>query len=284
MNQQHFTEEQESVFAAMRRQIALTAMPDPQPATLRERMASHPRLAVGGAGAVVAAAAATLATGAFTSAPPAFAVTTTRDSVTITLNDVGALNSLNARLAAENIPIRAVPVVAGCTATAQEANGPAGASQTLEAGSPSGPIGSMTIVLLQRPAPGYTIVVGLSSGGPLDAGPAQDRGTSAQLCGRVHHLTPKAPATPAQPTSHVSRQRAVQLRWQASDRSRETCSTAGTSNSGTTPTSLPCAEREALVRVLVCRLLGTVRRNAASRPREFGAEVLVGAARPRGGC
>ncbi|HEX3802432.1 MAG TPA: hypothetical protein VHV75_06300 [Solirubrobacteraceae bacterium] len=56
---------------------------------------------------------------ALTSAPPAFAVTKARDTVTIKLNDLGALGALNARLAAEKIPIRAVPVVAGCTAPAQ---------------------------------------------------------------------------------------------------------------------------------------------------------------------
>ncbi len=170
MNEQYFTDEQESVFEAMRRKIALTPLPDAQPASFRERIANHRRLLAGGAGAlamVAAVAAAVFATGAFTSAPPAFAVTTTRESVTITLNELGALNSLNAKLAAENIPIRAVSVVPGCTATAQEvgANGRVGVPQTLEAGSASGPVGSMTIVLGRRPAPGDTLVVGISRSG-----------------------------------------------------------------------------------------------------------------------
>jgi hypothetical protein len=116
---------------------------------------------------LVAVVAATLATGVLTSAPPAFAVTTTADTVTITLNDVGALDALNAKLAAENIPIRAVPVIPNCTATAQEvgANGEAGAPQTIEAGWASAPIGSMTIDLGQRPPPGDTLIVGISSDG-----------------------------------------------------------------------------------------------------------------------
>ncbi|HEX3802431.1 MAG TPA: hypothetical protein VHV75_06295 [Solirubrobacteraceae bacterium] len=49
MDDQHFTDGQESVIAAMRRQIAITPMPDPPIARFRERMASCPRLVVGGA-------------------------------------------------------------------------------------------------------------------------------------------------------------------------------------------------------------------------------------------
>jgi hypothetical protein len=170
MKERDSTDEQGSIFAAMRRQIAATPMLDAQPAPLRVRTANHRRLVAGGTGAlaiVVAVAAAAFVTGAFTSAPPAFAVTTTRNSVTITLHELGALNSLNAKLAAENIPIRAVPVVAGCTATAQEvsANGPVGAPQTLKAGSASGPVGTMTIVVGRRPAPGDTLVVGIARSG-----------------------------------------------------------------------------------------------------------------------
>jgi hypothetical protein len=162
MDQQHATNEPESVFAAMRRQIAVTPLPGPQPATLRQRLASHPRLTASVVGALVAvatAAAALFATGAFTSAPPAFTVTLTGNSVTITLKQFGALNSLNARLAAENIPVRAVPVVAGCTATAQVvgANGPI--TRTIKAGYVSGP-GTLHIGLTHRPPPGGTLVVG----------------------------------------------------------------------------------------------------------------------------
>jgi hypothetical protein len=162
MNEQQVTDVQESLFAAMRRQIALTPMHGSQPAKLRQRLASHPRFTAGVAGglvAVAAAAAAVFATGAFTSAPPAFAVSMTGDNVTITLHEFGALKSLNARLAAENIPIRAVPVVAGCTATAQfvGANGPV--TRTIKAGYVSGP-GTLHIRLTHRPAPGETLVVG----------------------------------------------------------------------------------------------------------------------------
>jgi hypothetical protein len=167
MNEQHLTDEQESVFAAMRRQIAQTPIPDPQPATLRQRLGSHPRLTVGGAGALVAvgtAAAAVFATGALTTAPPAFAVTLTGNRVTISLHEFGALHSLNARLAAENIPIRAVPVVKGCTATAQIVGAHGPITRTLKAGSTSGAAG-ITIVLKHRPPPGDTLVIAESRHG-----------------------------------------------------------------------------------------------------------------------
>jgi hypothetical protein len=166
MNEHQVTNEPESVFAAMRRQIALTPMPGPRPATLRQRLTSHPRLTASVAGGLVAiaAAGAVFATGAFTSAPPAFAVTVTGNSVTITLHEFGALSSLNARLAAENIPVRAVPVVAGCTATARlvGANGPV--TRTIKAGYVSGP-GTLHIELTHRPPHGDTLVVGASSNG-----------------------------------------------------------------------------------------------------------------------
>jgi hypothetical protein len=195
MHDHPFTDEPESVFAAMRRQIALTPIPDPQPATLRERLASHPRLAAGGAGALVAAAtiaAATLASGALTDAPPAFALTTTQESVTITLNDLGARGSLNAKLAADNIPIRAVPVVAGCTATVQAvgADGTTGPPQTLQAGSASGPA-TITIVLNQRPAPGDTLVVGVSSTGHWVLGPHKITGRVPSCVGESNTSLPK---------------------------------------------------------------------------------------------
>ena len=138
MNEQHVTDEHESVFDAMRRQIARTPLPGPQPATLRQCLASHPRLTASiavGLVAIAAAAAAIFAAGALTSASPAFAVTMTGNGVTISLHEFGALDALNAKLAAENIPVRAVPVVAGCTATAHVvgANGPV--TRTIKAGS-----------------------------------------------------------------------------------------------------------------------------------------------------
>lgn len=99
---------------------------------------------------------------------PAFAVTVTSNnsvtySVTVTLNDVAALGSLNAKLAAENLPIRAVPVVAGCTATVQQSG--TGSRQVLLAGTGSGPIGTLTFELGQRPPSGDTLIIGISSDG-----------------------------------------------------------------------------------------------------------------------
>lgn len=162
MNAQHVTGEPESLFAAMGRQIAATPIPDPQPPTLRHRLARHPRLAAGGAGALIAAAAAAVVlftTGAITSAPPAFAVTVSGNSITITLHQFGALDSLNARLAAENLPVRAVPVVPGCTATAQLVGAHGPITRTIHAGYVSGP-GTLHISLTHRPPPGETLVVG----------------------------------------------------------------------------------------------------------------------------
>jgi hypothetical protein len=145
----------------MRRQIALTPLPRTR-VTLRQRLSRHPRLTAGGAGVLVAAAvaaAAVLATGALTTAPPAFAVTVSGNSVTITLHQFGALKSLNARLAADDLPVRAVPVVPGCTATAQlvSAHGPV--TRTIKAGYVSGP-GTLHIDLTHRPPPGDTLVIG----------------------------------------------------------------------------------------------------------------------------
>jgi hypothetical protein len=162
MNEPHVTDGHESVFAAMRRQISQTPLPGPQPLTLWQRLASRPRLTASGAGALLAVAAATatlLATGGVTSAPPAFAVIVSGNSVTIKFRQFGALRSLNARLAAEHIPVRAVPVVGGCSATAEVigANGPVRA--TIKAGSVSGP-GTLHIDLTHRPPPGDTLVVG----------------------------------------------------------------------------------------------------------------------------
>jgi hypothetical protein len=166
MNEQQFAEDQESVFAAMRRQIAVTPMPAQQNRTLRERVSARTRLALsGGIGALIAAAVVAVATGVFTGATPAFAITTTSGGLRITLNDFGALPALNAKLAAENLPIRVVPALQGCTATARKvgANGSLTAPQTLHAGRASTPIGSIGIEHLRRPPAGYIYIVGISS-------------------------------------------------------------------------------------------------------------------------
>jgi hypothetical protein len=162
---EHRSPNEQSVFIGMRRQIAMTPLPE-RSRSLRQRTRS-PRLIAGSFGVLAAVFAASLVTGVFSSAPPAFAVTTTADTVTITLNDAGALDALNAKLAAENIPIRDVSIVPGCTATAQTvgADGEAGPPQTIEASSSRGPSGSMTIEINQQPAPGDTLIVALSSDG-----------------------------------------------------------------------------------------------------------------------
>jgi hypothetical protein len=111
------------LLSAMRQQIHMTPMPAPRrlPRVSAVRFAGRPRMLAGGATAAAAAAtAAVLAISAATTAPPAFAVTNNPDgTVTITLSDITGVSGLNARLASMGVAIRAVPVVSGCTATAQ---------------------------------------------------------------------------------------------------------------------------------------------------------------------
>jgi hypothetical protein len=114
--------EEPSLLAAMRHKIEITPMPAPgrRPRAPAVRFAGRRRILAGGASAAVAATAAVLAFGAATTAPPAFAITDNQDgSVTITLNELTGVSALNAKLASMGIAVRAVPVVSGCTSTAQ---------------------------------------------------------------------------------------------------------------------------------------------------------------------
>jgi hypothetical protein len=153
--------EPESVFAAMRRQIAITPLPAPRRLTVRERLSQHPRVAISGASAVLAVGVAAImlvATGSLTNAPPAFAITVTRHSVVIKLRDFDALGDLNATLAAEQIPVRAVPVVPGCTATANLVAAQGTIRRTIRAGSASGP-GAIHVDVTHHPPPGDLLIV-----------------------------------------------------------------------------------------------------------------------------
>ena len=167
MNQELFSEERDSIFAAMRRQIASTPLPEQETSNFITRARSRPHALVTGVLALAAALGVILATGALTSPPPAFAVTTSGSTVVIRLSEIRALGALNARLASEHIPIRVVIVQAGCkaTVTVPGPHGTGSAPQTLKAGSASGPIGSLSIRLKQRPASDETLVVGISSNG-----------------------------------------------------------------------------------------------------------------------
>src|SRR6202035_670577 len=112
-----------SLLGAMRHQIEATQMPPRRrlPRAAVVRFGAQRRILAGGAAATVAAGtAAVLAISAATTATPAFAVTNNPDgSVTITLNELTGVSDLNAKLASMGIAVRAVPVVSGCTATAQ---------------------------------------------------------------------------------------------------------------------------------------------------------------------
>jgi hypothetical protein len=111
-----------SLIGAMRRQIQVTQMPAPRRLSRARAvgLAGHRRILTGGATAAAAVTAAVVAISAATTAPPAFAVTGNQDgSVTITLNEITGVSGLNGELASMGIAVRAVPVVSGCTATAQ---------------------------------------------------------------------------------------------------------------------------------------------------------------------
>lgn len=111
------------LLSAMRRQIQMTPMPEAHrpPRVLTVRSVARPRMLAGAAtGAVAVTTAAVLAISAATTAPPAFAATSNPNgTVSITLNDITGVSGLNAKLASMGVAIRAVPVVSGCTATAQ---------------------------------------------------------------------------------------------------------------------------------------------------------------------
>ncbi len=122
--------DERSLIGEMRHQIDITRMPEPRrfPRLPAVRFAARPRILAGGAAAAVAVTTvAILALSAATTTPPAFAVTNNQDgSVTITLNEITGVSGLNAELASMGIAIRAVPVVSGCTATAQVVGGDGG--------------------------------------------------------------------------------------------------------------------------------------------------------------
>jgi hypothetical protein len=199
MNDHHLTGDAESMFSAMRTQIAMTPMPAQHRFTLRPRVLGRPGLAVGGVGAAIAAAAALLITGAFTSAPPAFAVTIDSGSVTITLNEFSALDAVNARLIADGLAIRAVPAVAGCTATASlvGTDGTGGAPQTLEAHEASTTIGSFTITLGQVTEAGDTVLIAFSADGRWSMFPHEIQGALPTCVGE--QLTPSQQTGPVTP-------------------------------------------------------------------------------------
>ena len=165
------------LLGAMRRQIHSTQMPATRRRTTvpAVRFTSRPRLLAGGATALGGAAtAAVLAIGAASTAAPAFAATSNPNgTVTITLNDFTGVSGLNAELASMGVAIRAVPVVSGCTATAQvvTADGsrqPAGtlAVTPLPINPRTGsPTMLDTITLTPPQTPGQTEIVAASTSG-----------------------------------------------------------------------------------------------------------------------
>ena len=98
-------------------------------------------------------AAAVLAFTATTSTPPAFAVTDNADgTVTVTLNDISAITSLNAELARDGIDAKAVPLTADCATRGFPHPMPAGTNPSTY---------TITIVPSQIPA-GSTAIVAAS--------------------------------------------------------------------------------------------------------------------------
>lgn len=122
MNVSERDPDQRSLLGAMRHQIHITQMLPPGRITRvpAVRFTARPRILAGATVAVAAMTAAILGISAATTTPPAFAVTSNPDgSVTITLNELTGVSALNAKLASMGVAVRAVPVVPGCTATAQ---------------------------------------------------------------------------------------------------------------------------------------------------------------------
>lgn len=172
-----------SPLSAMRRQIESTPLPgiSRRRGQLVARLQARPRLALGGAAASLATAAAlAFALGAFTHATPAYAVADNADgTVTITLHDLSAMDALNARLAADGIAVRAVPIQAGCTATAhvvsdryaEPAQTPGGGPPAVLDATidPNG--GQVTSVTVHPPTkPGLTLVVAAATDARLLGG------------------------------------------------------------------------------------------------------------------
>ena len=98
-------------------------------------------------------AAVVLAFTATTSTPPAFAVTDNPDgTVTVRLNDVSAITSLNAELARDGLDAKAVPLTAGCATRGFPHPMPAGTNPS-----------TYTITIVPGDIPsGYTAIVAAS--------------------------------------------------------------------------------------------------------------------------
>lgn len=125
--------DERSVLAQMRDQIALTPLPGTHQRLSPSLLTARPRVLAGAS--VSAGILATTAVLAFAgaSSPPAFAVTTTAEGiVTITLNSLSAVADLNAKLAAAGVHVRVAAVQPGCNAPVQLA-GSTAPPATLEA-------------------------------------------------------------------------------------------------------------------------------------------------------
>jgi hypothetical protein len=154
---------------AIRRELNERA--DTRAVSGREMTRSTPRRSRVLAGLSVAlaglAAAAVLAIAGSSSTPPAYAVTRSGPGlITITLRQIDALGSLDAKLAAIGSRIRVVPVIHGCTAPVRSVSNDhvlPGPAKTLEASPDGGAISSMT--LENTTIAGRTFVIGMSKNG-----------------------------------------------------------------------------------------------------------------------
>jgi hypothetical protein len=131
-------------------EMRLNRSPTAAPTKGRHRPAIVAGTALAGAGLATAAVLAFTAT---TSAPPAFAVTSNADgTVTVTLNDVSAITSLNAELARDGLNAKAVPLTADCPTRGFPHGMPAGTNPS-----------AYTITIVPREIPaGSTAIVAAS--------------------------------------------------------------------------------------------------------------------------
>jgi hypothetical protein len=108
------------VLASMREQIAATPLPTTRRRFPLSFLGGRPRVLAGASAGIAALTAVLVLIVAGASSPAAFAVTTRADgTVTITLNALSAVDSLNAKLAAAGLHVRVARVVPGCDAPVQ---------------------------------------------------------------------------------------------------------------------------------------------------------------------
>jgi hypothetical protein len=182
------------VLARMRKQIAATPLRPARRRLATSFLGGRPRV-LAGAGAGVGGLAAVLAlTFAGASSPPAFAVTTgAGGTITITLNALSAVDSLNAKLAAAGVHVRVAEVVPGCNAPVQLAGSNAPPA-TLQA-KPGAGVNSVQLSATADPGAGAGGLTNVPAGQTLVLAASR---SGLQSVGQINQSTAPACVTPSQ--------------------------------------------------------------------------------------